>query len=64
MCGVFESPSLLTGIPFANTLNDPSILDGAEQCGDSLSPILATGLIVQVFIGGENRSYYNLNLEN
>jgi hypothetical protein len=51
------------GMPLANTVRKDPFLLGPEQCVLSLSPFLATAGI-WVFIGGENRFYYNLNLEN
>ena len=50
-CVVFTCPSQDTGIPFANTDPTAPFLLGVEQCVASLSPLLAMGLLISIFIG-------------
>jgi len=49
-CTVFACPSPDTGMPFANTDRNAPLRLGPEQCTASLSPFLAIGLVMSIFM--------------
>ena len=67
VCGSSLSASLSMLMPLANTENCDALTPIREVHG---CPVAARSILfldtagIWVFIGGENRPYYNLNLEN
>lgn len=53
-CGVFLCLSPEIGMLFANTVLKCPFLKGVEQCVASLSPFLAMGLVIPIFMDNNN----------